>query len=135
MPAKPTPLMQRVAAKVEIDSDTDCWIWQGSLTGSGYPQIQGELPGDRRPKLAHRLVYQSQVGEIPEGYVIDHLCYNAEGKSNRLCLNPKHLQAVEQKVNCERGWEAKRKLGIEHHNKGKSNFTERDQYGRFIRPT
>lgn len=38
--------------------------------------------------LAHRVVYELEVGQIPDGYEVDHRC----GKT--LCCNPKHLEAV-----------------------------------------
>lgn len=36
----------------------------------------------------HRLVYALCFGDIPEGYVVDHMC------CNKKCFNPSHLRAV-----------------------------------------
>lgn len=49
-----------------------------------YPTV---WTGERQEK-AHRLAYQFEVGPIPEGYVIDHLCANPR------CVRPSHLEAV-----------------------------------------
>ncbi len=47
---------------------------------------------------AHRWIYQYMVGEIPEGWTIDHLCRNTS------CVNPDHLEAVTHKENVLRGF-------------------------------
>jgi hypothetical protein len=47
--------------------------------------------------LAHRMAYELARDPIPAGLVIDHLC------RNKRCVNPSHLEAVEQRVNLLRG--------------------------------
>lgn len=37
---------------------------------------------------SHRWAYEDQVGPIPDGWEVDHLC------RNRACLRPDHLEAV-----------------------------------------
>ena len=132
MPPKPKPLMERVMNKIVID-ERGCWMWQGSTNGAGYPQVKGEGPAEiaNRRKLGHRLVYEAVIGPIPHGYVVDHLCYTDDGMSNRLCLNPDHLDLTFQDENSRRGWAAKRERGIEHHLKGNTNHKERDELGRY----
>lgn len=77
----------------KIEKTDSCWIWKGSDGGNGY----GEFHMNGKSVRAHRAVYELLVGKIPKGLVIDHLC------RNRICVNPKHLEPVTQKVNILRG--------------------------------
>lgn len=43
---------------------------------------------DGRDQLAHRYRYAQEVGPIPDGFHVHHLCGNTE------CSNPAHLVAV-----------------------------------------
>ena len=45
---------------------------------------------------AHRAVYEYIAGKIPAGKVLDHLC------ENRWCLNPGHLEPVDNGTNLAR---------------------------------
>jgi len=46
---------------------------------------------------AHVLSYETNVGPVPDGMVLDHLC------RNKACVNPSHLEAVTIRVNTLRG--------------------------------
>lgn len=72
--------------------ETPCWVWQGWGHGQGY----GTLSVNGRTTLAHRHYYETHVGPIPDGLVIDHLC------CVRPCVNPEHLEAVTQEENMRR---------------------------------
>ena len=112
--AKRLPVEERLKRNMKID-ENGCWIWQGSKSGSGYPMIQmGRGPGEG-PKLAHRISYKVFNGEIPEGMVIDHLCYKEGGYSNRLCINPEHLEVTSHSDNLKRGWKTKKAEGWKHY--------------------
>lgn len=75
----------------------ECWEWSGGMrTLDGYPQLCDFRSGKAKSVYVHRLVYELTVGEIPEGYEVDHTCYNPG------CLNPAHLEAVPMVVNRRR---------------------------------
>lgn len=72
-----------------------CWTWTGARMTCGYGTLTAEQNG--KTVLAHRWSYQYFVGEIPDGYHVDHLC------RNRACVNPEHLEPVPPGVNIRRG--------------------------------
>lgn len=73
-----------------------CWLWQGSLSGSGYGRLK--LLGTRINEQVHRFVYELAKGiKLPKRKVLDHLC------RNRACFNPRHVEPVTHKVNILRG--------------------------------
>jgi len=59
-----------------------CRVWAGGSNGNGY----GRLSVNGRMVYAHRHAWQITNGDIPEGMVVDHTCYN------RACVKPSHLR-------------------------------------------
>lgn len=74
-------------------SPDGCWVYMRGLDRCGYAQIIV----DGRMSMAHRVVYEHEVGPIPEGMEIDHLC------RVRNCLNPQHMEVVTRRQNVRRG--------------------------------
>ena len=66
-----------------------CWLWMGALTSNGYASFQSGR--------GHRFVYELFHGAIPADKQLDHLC------RVRHCVNPAHLEAVDQRTNILRG--------------------------------
>lgn len=76
------------------ENPAECWEWNGSTNKkTGY----GKKTWNGSHVLAHRWVFELLQGPIPEGLVINHKC------SNRACVNPTHLEVVDQAGNCRHG--------------------------------
>lgn len=73
-------------------SKDDCWLWAGNILNTGY----GCFWGENRVNSAHRTMYESVKGKIPDGLEIDHLCMVKH------CVNPDHLEAVTRAENLRR---------------------------------
>ena len=72
------------------EKDTDCWVWQGQISNSGYGRTM-ELQQDRTTKMvsAQTASYHAFIGAVPEGNLVKQNC------GNRLCVNPEHLELLE----------------------------------------
>lgn len=75
-----------------------CWLWTGRTTKFGYGQFQVAA---RKSVLAHRFVYELEVGPIPVGLTLDHV--KARGCGGHACVRSSHLEPVTSKVNTLRG--------------------------------
>ena len=75
---------ERITRNVLVDGN-GCWLWLGCKTEKGYGLVNKPGHGKYR---AHRFSYETFVGPIPEGLVLDHLC------RARACVRPDHLEPV-----------------------------------------
>lgn len=72
----------------KVNKTDSCWNWIGAKqNGYGIARANG------KSNLAHRLSYSWEVGEIPDGVQLDHMCHN------RSCVNPAHLRFADAKSN------------------------------------
>lgn len=111
MRGKRRPIEERFWEKVE---KTDgCWLWLGYSDKLGYGRLGSE---DGPPIRAHRFSYELNVGPIPEGMVLDHLC------STSSCVRPDHLEPVSQGENIRRVYRD------QTHCKRGHEFTEENTY-------
>lgn len=95
-------LHERVWSHVSPDPNSGCWLWDASLDGRGYGQINvGYVGGGKTRRVilrrSHRVMYELVKGPIPDGMPLDHLC------RVRSCINPDHLEPVTTAENLRRG--------------------------------
>jgi hypothetical protein len=94
------PAEERFWAKVDKNGPVvkselgPCWLWTAGTTDGGYGKFN---PTARRTVLAHRFSYELEIGPIPDGLTLDHLC------RNRPCVRASHLEPTTQRVNILRG--------------------------------
>jgi len=83
----------RIKREYIVDEASGCWIWQGApnvVSGHGQTKHNGK----RIP--SHRWYYEQKNGPVPNGMVLDHLCFNTR------CVNPEHLEVVSRGENTSR---------------------------------
>lgn len=78
--------------RVIPEPNSGCWLWMGAAS-LGY----GRLYHNRLNRPAHQISYEINVGPIPVGHELDHLCRNPA------CVNPEHLEPVTHRENVRRG--------------------------------
>ena len=114
-PPKPDTTSRRFWEKVARRGPDQCWVWTGYKDRLGYGRLSVGGRGGRMVG-AHRISWELNVGPIPHGLDMDHLCRNPS------CVNPSHLEPVTHKENIRRGVTGEvnraRQLAISHCPKG-----------------
>jgi hypothetical protein len=76
--------LRSIWSKIFVKGRDECWPWEGPTCKDpnfpyGYIQFEG------RRQRAHRIIWSSIYGQIPDEHVIRHTCDNPP------CCNPAHL--------------------------------------------
>lgn len=96
----------------------ECWEWQGKLNRYGYGRFAvTDSEETKKERAVHRVTFELQNGEIPEGLVVHHKC------SNRICCNVEHLELTTRAENVRLGDAGKYFLNSKHCKRGHV-FTE-----------
>lgn len=91
------PAIDRFMMKVR-KVPNGCWEWQANINPKGYAMFSA----DSQWQSAHRWIYQYHHGvELNPEEQIDHLC------RIRHCVNPEHLEVVDNRTNVLRGVHAR----------------------------
>lgn len=88
----------RVTKKIRID-ENGCWIWTGRKNGAGYGVLFGRNQENKPFQTGvHRWLYQVTYGIwLTRKEYCDHLCRTPA------CVNPKHIEIVDNRTNIIRG--------------------------------
>jgi hypothetical protein len=95
---------------------TDCILTEAIPALNGYGKY---IFVNGKSQRAHRGAWIKVYGDIPKGFVVDHICHNeavelgeCEGGVtciHRACINPEHLRLTTQQENIKAG-----KWNIDH---------------------
>ncbi len=75
-------VLERFNEKWEPEPMSGCWLWTGCCQSDGYGHLRNQ---SGKMQQAHRISWELNVGEIPDGLCVLHRC------DTRTCVNPKHL--------------------------------------------
>jgi hypothetical protein len=89
-PMSDAEYIERLKSRCVI-SESDCWLYQGTLGWKGYGQISYR----NKQWGTHRLSYTLHRGPIPKGMHVCHTC------DVRNCCNPDHLWLGTDKDNMQ----------------------------------
>lgn len=97
----PTP-EESFSARVERRGD--CLVWTGATTAGGY----GHIRVDGQMVYVHRYAWERALGAIPDGMVVDHICWHLD------CVNVDHLRLATHPQNMQNrsGVRARRKWAL-----------------------
>jgi hypothetical protein len=112
-----TELSDRVMSRVEVQ-ENGCWVFTGTTVRGGYGQIRYH----GKTYYVHRVIHEALIGPIPDGFQVDHLCFNPP------CCNPAHLEAVTRDENMARSRAGARGANVAASNAAKTHCPRNHPY-------
>lgn len=107
VPKPPLSLAERLHRRIEVIGG--CHLWTGKLNAYGYGMITIS-GGKKRQRRVHIVAYETLIGPVPEGLVLDHTCHLNNGSCaggvtclHRRCINPDHMMPRTIAENVMRG--------------------------------
>lgn len=80
-------LQQKILSNIIKDDSSECWLWKGQISNSGYGKLKIKDENNRtKMESAQQVSYMAFVGPIAQGLLVKSSC------DNRLCVNPDHLK-------------------------------------------
>ena len=80
----------RLLASIVREPSSGCWLWRGQISNTGYGRMMVRQACGNKIESAHRASYAAFVAPIPDGAIVRQRC------RNRLCVNPQHLEIVDE---------------------------------------
>lgn len=77
----------------KVTKTEGCWLWNAALNKGGYGVFSVWPDGT---VLAHRFAYESLIGQVPDGLLLDH-----QPTCPKRCVNPAHVRPATDKQNGE----------------------------------
>jgi hypothetical protein len=119
-------LPERFTKKIVVTVDGGCWVWTAAKNNQGYGvlTVGSRRLGTKRVVLAHRFSYESEVGAIPDGMELDHLCHRP------ICVNPNHLRPKDHSGNMQNSRSALKQFCKNGHERTPENtYVRKDRCG------
>ncbi len=80
----------RLLASIAREPSSGCWLWRGQISNSGYGRIMIRQASGNKMESAHRASYAAFVAPLSNNSIVRQRC------GNRLCVNPEHLELIDQ---------------------------------------
>jgi hypothetical protein len=107
----------------KVEKTDDHWLWTAARHSAGY----GVIRVDGKTVYAHRLSYQWEYGDIPDGLEVDHRCRVPN------CVRPDHLRVVtsaQNKQNQSRDAHRHSRTGVRGAGRRGGRYTARVSYNK-----